>query len=365
LSVHLQRFIKAQGLLSGNELGAVVVTSPPNFFYFSGMWLDSKERLQAIIIPKTGTPKMIVHEMFREEVNPHAGVEPIFWSDGTPALELLANVLPSTGIVSIDNQWPSGNLIQLMGLRPELTFVNSTHILGGLRLQKDETEIKLLKESGNCADQIMDRIIQFIKPGFTEIEVAEEIKRLFKEEGIYELSFEPIVATGGNAAIPHHTPDDTVLREGDTLVIDMGGIKNHYCSDITRTIVLGEATPEIKKVYEVVRLAQEEAVNAIRPGIPMQEIDQTARRIITEAGYGPYFTHRTGHGLGIEVHEEPYLAPGNQQLLEEGMVVSVEPGIYLPGQFGIRIEDIVVVTASGAERLNHFPRHLICTEVQK
>ncbi|AEF93441.1 peptidase M24 [Desulfotomaculum nigrificans CO-1-SRB] len=362
MKVQEQRFMKAQGLLAARQLDAVVVTSPPNFFYFSGIWLDSNERLQAVVIPKTGTPKIIVHEMFREEVSGVKEFEQLFWSDGIPPIELLAKVLPAAGTVSVDNQWPSGNLISLMEVNKQLSYVHSTPILGALRLIKDDAEIKLLEESANYADQIMDRVIEFVKPGVTELEVAEEIKKLFRKEGINQLSFEPIVATGSNAAMPHHVPDDTVLREGDTVVIDMGGIKDYYCSDITRTIVLGEATPEIEKVYQVVQRAQEAAVKAIKPGLAMQDIDQVARGIITEAGYGEYFTHRTGHGLGIEVHEEPYLSPGNRQILKEGMVVSVEPGIYLPGKFGVRIEDIVVVTADGAERMNHYPRHLICRE---
>ncbi|MBO8137846.1 MAG: aminopeptidase P family protein [Desulfotomaculum sp.] len=358
MSIFEQRFAKAQELLAANDIDAVVVTSSPNFFYFTGTWLDSHERLQAVVILKTGTPTMIVHEMAKEQVDPPGCVDRVFWKDGDSSIELLAKLLPKKGKVSIDNQWPSGNLIKLMTLS-QLTFVGSDSILGALRLKKDNLEIKYLKYSAYCADQIMDSVRKLIKPGITEKEVAREIERFFKQKGVDQLSFDAIVAAGSNAAIPHHQPGDKVLQEGDAVVVDMGGIKQHYCSDITRTFVIGEPSREFKEVYSVVQKAQDEAVKAIRPGVPMKDIDKAARSIIEKAGYGPYFTHRTGHGIGMEVHEEPYLTPTNSRLLEEGMVVSVEPGIYLPGKFGVRIEDIVLVTSEGAERLNNYPRELI------
>ncbi|MDQ0338746.1 Xaa-Pro dipeptidase [Caldalkalibacillus uzonensis] len=362
MNVFLTRLEKAKQLLGETQIDALVVTSSPNVYYFSGTWLDSHERLQAIVISRTEQPKMIVHEMSEQEVSPPSQVDTIFWKDGEPAIEILAQHLPHTGTIAIDNQWPSGNLIELMGLKRDVSFVKSTQLIGQLRLRKDEVEIELLRKSGQVADEVMSEVIQFIRPGLKETEVVEQIKSLFKAKGVDKLSFNPILATGKNGAIPHHQSDDTVIQRGDMVVIDMGGIKDYYCSDITRTICVGEPAAEMRTVYRIVQQAQEEAVQAIKPGIPMQEIDRIAREIITKAGYGPYFTHRTGHGLGIEVHEEPFLTANNDQLLEEGMVVSVEPGIYLTDQFGVRIEDIVVVTETGVERLNHYPRELLCVD---
>ncbi|MEG6616233.1 Xaa-Pro peptidase family protein [Peptococcaceae bacterium 1198_IL3148] len=358
MDIYQQRFQRAQKLLATQQVDAVVVTSTPNFFYFTGTWLESNERLQAIVIPQQGTPTLLAHEMFKEQVAA-AGVDMLFWSDGQVAVELLNQYLPSAGTVAIDNSWPSGNLIQLMQINTHLNFVDSKDILGALRLHKDQVEVARLKESGKTADRVMESLAKFIKPGLTERQVADEIRSQFKQLGVSKLSFDVIVSTGDNCAIPHHVPDGTVLQAGQTVLIDMGGIKDYYCSDITRTFALGQPSLEIRTVYEIVKTAQQQAFLAIKPGVTMEHVDAVARNIITEAGYGQYFTHRTGHGVGIEIHEEPYLAAGNFQRLAEGMVVSVEPGIYLPGKFGVRIEDTVVVTATGAERLNNFTRELI------
>ncbi|WP_134698663.1 Xaa-Pro peptidase family protein [Ammoniphilus sp. YIM 78166] len=359
MSIYVERINKAQAILAQNGWEAAVVTSPANFFYFTGTWLDSHERLQAVVISRTGAASIVVHEMSREEVSPLDGVTMVFWKDGEPSVEILAGLLPKQGVISFDNQWPSEKLIDLMSFKKELTYIKGTPVIGALRLKKDREEIDLLRKSGEIADRVIGEAIRLAKPGMKESELAKEIKRLFHEQGVEQLSFSPIIGAGANGAIPHHQSDDTVLAEGDMVVVDMGGIKDHYCSDMTRTIAIGEPSEEMVQVYEIVRKAQDEAVKAIRPGVSMRSIDQVARSIISQAGYGEFFTHRTGHGLGIEVHEEPFLTSDNEQLLEEGMVVSVEPGIYLSGKFGVRIEDIVVVTAHGAERLNHYPRELI------
>ncbi|WP_017728850.1 M24 family metallopeptidase [Halalkalibacterium ligniniphilum] len=357
------RIGKVRHLLDELNLDAAVITSPTNFFYFSGTWLDSHERLQAIVITKDGELSMIVHEMSKEEIKPTGLYENLFWKDGDNSLDLLATVLPDYGKISIDNEWPSHNLIKLMDRKPHASFVESTNTIGASRLLKDSQEVNLLKKSGAIADDVMKQVIDYIKPGLTEKDVTEEIKRLFALHKVEQLSFNPIVGAGKNGAIPHHQSDETQIAVGDMVVIDMGGIKDHYCSDMTRTVVVGgEATEEMKKAYSIVKRAQEEAVKAVKPGIPLKTIDDTARRVISEAGYGAYFTHRTGHGLGIEVHEEPFVTSDNEQLLEEGMVISIEPGIYLPGTFGVRIEDIVVVTSDGCERLNHVSHELIQTK---
>lgn len=348
-----QRINNARKLLKELNVETVIVTSPANFFYFSGIWLDSDERIQAIVISQAREKAtMVVHEMSKEEVASANHFQKKFWKDGENAVEIVEELLPRTGKVSIDNLWPSHHLLELMKMTKDVEFTPSTTVLGHLRLIKDEVEIERLRASGKVADEVMEQTIDFIEPGLIESEVVDEIKRLFAENGVEELSFNPIVGAGKHGAIPHHTPGETEITDGDMIVLDLGGIKDHYCSDITRTIVVGEPTDKMIKVYDIVRRAQEEAFQAVKPGVPLKEIDAAARDVIKEAGYGDYFTHRTGHGLGIQVHEEPYVTPVNEQLLEEGMVISIEPGIYLKGQFGVRIEDIVVVTSRGGERLN-------------
>ncbi|MFD0051488.1 M24 family metallopeptidase [Actinomycetes bacterium NPDC127524] len=358
--VYQNRIEKVQKLLKELNIEAAVVTSPSNFFYFSGTRLNSHERLQAIVIFKNENPFMIVHEMSKEEIHSTGIYKTEFWKDGDSSLDLLANILPDSGTVSIDNQWPSQNLLHFMKLKKGLSFTCSTKIVEKVRRNKDRQETELLRNSAAVADLVMNQVFDFIKPGLSEKDIANEIKRLFSIHKVGELSFNPIVGTGRNGAIPHHQSGDTIVAEGDMVVIDIGGILDDYCSDMTRTILVGgEATNEMEKVYGIVKRAQEEAVKAVKPGIPLQEIDRVARNIISNEGYGLHFTHRTGHGLGIDVHEEPFVTSDNEQLLEEGMVISIEPGIYLSGKFGVRIEDIVVVTANGSERLNNVVRDLI------
>lgn len=361
MDIYEERFKRTKELLKKEKLDAVIVTSPSNFFYYTGIWLDSHERLQAIVISEEMS-LMIVHEMSKEQVKNQVGIEKVYWQDGDEAVEILAYNLPKVGTIAIDNNWSSINLIHLHDFNQELNFKDSTNILGKARLIKDEVEVSLLEKSGALADSVMNDIKDFIKSGITEKEVANEIKRLFKEKGASDLSFETIVGFGKNSAIPHHETGDTTLKEGDTILIDMGGIRDYYCSDMTRTFVYKKVSPKIEEIYNIVKLAQEETIKKIKPGMRMKDADAIARDIITKAGYGENFTHRTGHGLGIEIHEEPFLTSKNEKVLEEGMVVSVEPGIYLPGEFGVRIEDIIVIKNDGAKRFNNFSKELICLD---
>lgn len=358
--VYNNRIVQAQHLLKEQKINALIVTSPSNFVYFSGSFLDSNERLQAIVISQTGKPAMLIHEMSKEEIKHLDFFENHYWKDGENPLQLLDRQLPASGTVAVDNYWPSQYLLELMEVSHNRLFVKSTSIIDALRLQKDNAEIMLLKSSAQIADEVMKQVIRDIRPGMTELDVADHITSLFSSMGVNRLSFTPIVAAGKNGAIPHHQPDETKILSGDVVVIDIGGVKDHYCSDMTRTILLGNnLDQEVNKVYEIVQRAQEEAIKAVKPGVSLCEIDKIARNIICNAGYGPNFTHRTGHGLGIDLHEAPFVTHNNEQLLKKGMVISIEPGVYVQGKFGVRIEDIVVVTSTGCEILNQFTRKLI------
>ncbi len=352
------RVLRAKQMLDAQNLDAVIVTSTANFFYFTETWINPHERLLAYLVRKNGDPIILAPKLHQDDLV-DASVETVFLEDGENAVERLAKFLPDQGTISIDNLWPSQNLVSLIKEKPNLTFVDSVQTLGAQRLRKDERELNLLRVAGATADKVIGQMISKISPGMSELEVVEELAHLWKKEGVNEVSFNPIIGAGANGALPHHQSDETLIKTGDMVVIDMGGISNHYCSDMTRTIAVGEVSKQAKEVYEVVRRAQQAGADAVLAGKPLGEVDRATRTVIEEAGYGKYFIHRTGHGLGIEVHEEPFVYGENQQIIEQGMVFSIEPGIYLPGQFGIRVEDIVYVTENGCESLNHYTKELV------
>ncbi len=228
--------------------------------------------------------------------------------------------------------------------------------IGALRMCKDDDEYKALKANALSADQSMQAAWAAMKPGMTEIEVAEVVRATFTAQGAKPLF--NIIGAGGNGAFPHHHTGNTVLKSGDAVVMDIGGGMHDYSSDITRMAVLGDPPEGYVEVHEIVERAVQAAMQAARPGIKAKEVDAAARGVITEAGYGDYFMHRLGHGLGIEIHEQPYLTSVSETVLQEGMVFSIEPGIYLPGQFGLRLEDIVILRTNGPEVLSELPRSL-------
>jgi Xaa-Pro aminopeptidase len=227
-----------------------------------------------------------------------------------------------------------------------------------LRMIKEADEVDALRQAAWAIDRVHARVPQFLRPGVTERHVARQIAEMILGEGHVSVDF-VIVGSGPNAASPHHEVSDRVLAAGDVVVVDIGGtMPSGYCSDSTRTYALGEPPAEFSAYYKVLYDAQEAACAAVRPGVTAESVDAAAREPITRAGYGAAFFHRTGHGIGLEAHEDPYIVAGNTEPLERGMAFSVEPGIY-PGPHGARIEDIVVCTADGVERLNHTPRELV------
>jgi D-alanyl-D-alanine dipeptidase len=236
-------------------------------------------------------------------------------------------------------------------------FVAAGRALPLLRAVKDEDEIGRLRAAAEGADAVFAQVVATPFEGRREMDVAADLDRLLREHGHDRVDF-TIVGSGPNSASPHHHSGERVIARGDSVVMDFGGVANGYCSDITRTAFVGEPTEEQRRIYDTVHDAQQAAFDAVRPGVPAQEVDRAARAVISDAGYGPFFVHRTGHGIGIEIHEPPYIVEGNEILLQPGMTFSDEPGIYLPGKFGVRIEDQVVVTEDGAERLNEATREL-------
>ena len=237
-------------------------------------------------------------------------------------------------------------------------------ILTGQRSRKDDEELEILRESSRIVDNVVAKLQKFIRPGMKERDVAKKIVEFFEEDGVTQMSFSPIVASGPNGSMPHYSGGDRVIQENDIMILDLGGRWKSYCSDTTRTFFTGTPTQEMRDIYEIVRRAQAAGEAAVQPGATGQDVDRAARQVIIDAGYGKYFFNRVGHGVGVAVHEGPYMIEGNTVPLEPGNVFSVEPGIYIPGKFGVRIENLVAVRKDGTgEALNHFTRDItICGE---
>ena len=240
-----------------------------------------------------------------------------------------------------------------------LIFVDADRLFAELRVCKDANEIELMKAAARVNEQTFEAVIQAVTAGTTEKEIGADYQVTALRGGSDALAFDPIVVAGPNGAFPHAHPSDRPVEEGELVTMDCGTRVGGYCSDITRTFGVGAVSPAVREIYEVVRAANETGRETARPGITAQELDRAVRRVIVDAGYGEYFTHRTGHGLGLDVHEAPYIVEGNDLVLEPGMVFTIEPGIYVPGQGGVRIEDNVVITDAGCESLTHLPRELI------
>ena len=238
-------------------------------------------------------------------------------------------------------------------------FVNGHPTLEMLRVIKDESEIENLRKAAKLADDVMSETIYSIRPGVSEKDIKKKIEKLFMEKGADGLSFEPIIASGPNSSMPHYCEDSRVIQEEDIIILDLGFKYKGYCSDISRTVFVGGITDEEKKVYEIIFKSNKAGEEAAKKGVKAEDVDKASRDIIKKEGYGQYFLNRTGHGIGISVHEAPYIRTSNKQVLERGMAFSVEPGIYMQNKFGIRIEDIVVIGADGPEVLNHFTKEII------
>jgi len=266
------------------------------------------------------------------------------------------------GIVALDNTMWAQKVLNLRAAMPGARQTLAGDVLRELRMVKELGEIEALRQAAWAIDRVHARVPQFLRPGTTEQEVGRHIAEMILGEGHVSVDF-VIVASGPNAASPHHEVSDRELLDGDPVVVDIGGtMPSGYCSDETRMYSVGQPDDEFLAYYSVLQDAQARAVAHVRPGVAAESVDAAARDLIAAAGYGEQFIHRTGHGIGLETHEEPYIVAGNRESLRPGMVFSVEPGIYLPGRHGARIEDIVVVTDDGVESLNRAPRSLVVVD---
>lgn len=343
-------------------LDALLLTPGPDLRYVIGYDAHALERLTCLAIPAAGDPFLVVPrlELPAAQASPagRLGLEMAAWDETDDPYALVAGRLGAPAAVGLaDRMWALMVLrfaAALPGARQELASL----ALSPLRARKSAAEVAALREAGQAIDRVHTQVPGWLRPGRTEAQVAAEIAEAIIAEGHSRADF-TIVASGPNGASPHHTAGDRVLRAGDAVVVDIGGtMPTGYCSDCTRTYAIGEPPADFAAYYEVLRRAQDAACAAVRPGVSAESVDAAAREPIAAAGYGQFFLHRTGHGIGLETHEDPYIVAGNTEPLRPGHAFSVEPGIY-PGRHGARIEDIVVCTDTGCERLNTVTRELV------
>jgi Xaa-Pro aminopeptidase len=356
-----QRVARAVEQAAAAGLTGLLVSPGPDLVYLTGYRPTAiTERITLLVLQGSADPALVVPALERADAEGAPGVAAVSmtdWADGTDPYAAVAKLLQPSGRYAIsDSAWA----MHLLGLQqglPQTSYTSMTAALPMLRAVKDADELSRLAAAGAAADATFNDILGVAFTGRRERDIGEDLARLLREYGHSQVDF-TIVGSGPNGAHPHHEMSERVIERGDMVVLDFGGLKDGYGSDTTRTVHVGEPTDQEREVFEIVRTAQQTAFEAVRPGIACQEIDRVARKVIADAGYGDAFIHRTGHGIGLTTHEPPYMVEGETRNLEPGMCFSIEPGIYLEGRFGARIEDIVTVTDDGGQRLNNTIREM-------
>ncbi|NKY51737.1 M24 family metallopeptidase [Nocardia vermiculata] len=360
--IYGRRLERAAELTRAAHLDALLITPGPDLRYLLGSAAQSFERLTCLIVPASGeTPSVVLPKLELAALDGSAaaelGIHLVPWVDGVDPYGVVKSTLNAGARVAVADSMPALHLLPIADALTALP-VSATPILRELRMTKDSAEIDALRRAGAAIDRVHARMGEWLRTGRTEADIAADIRAAIVAEGHLDADF-VIVGSGPNGANPHHAESGRVVEPGDVVVIDIGGpVEPGYFSDSTRTYVLGEPDPEIAERYAVLERAQAAAVAAVRPGVTAASVDAAARKVLTEAGFGAEFIHRTGHGIGLSVHEEPYVVDGNDIVLRAGMAFSIEPGIYFDGEWGARIEDIVVVTEDGVESVNHRPHGL-------
>lgn len=348
-------------------VSGLVITPGYDLRYLTGSRAQTFERLTALVVPASGRPTVVAPRMelaaLRDSAIGDLDIPISDWVDGENPYELVRAALGSSGTVAVTESMPALHLLPLTDLIGTVPVL-ATGVLRRLRMVKDASEIDALRKAGAAIDRVHALVPELLAPGRTEAQVAADIAEAIVAEGHSEVAF-IIVGSGPHGADPHHECSDRELRAGDIVVVDIGGsYEPGYNSDSTRTYSIGDPDPDVAQRISILEQAQQAAVHAARPGATAESVDAAARRVLTEAGMGEAFVHRTGHGIGLSVHEEPYIVEGNDLVLEPGMAFSIEPGVYFPGQWGARIEDIVVVTESGCESVNSRPHGLTVVPIR-
>jgi D-alanyl-D-alanine dipeptidase len=350
------RMARAVGQAEQAGLDGVLIAPGPDLVYFTGYQPTAiTERITMLVAQRGHGPAMLVPILERPDAEAAVGTAAVAlsdWTDGSDPYAAAAALLEPAGRYAISDSAWAMHVLGLQAALPQSSYVSMTQALPMLRAIKDADEIERLAAAGAAADASLKEIIKVQFSGRLETDVAADLAALLRKHGHTRVDF-TVVGSGPNGANPHHEAGNRRIEKGDMVVLDFGGIKDGYGSDTTRTVHVGVPTDEEREVFEIVRRAQQAGYDAVRPGVPCQEIDRAARKVIADAGYGDRFIHRVGHGIGLTTHEPPYMVEGEEHLIEPGMCFSIEPGIYLTDRFGVRIEDIVVATEDGGRRLNN------------
>jgi len=343
------------------EIDYLLVGPSTDLVYMIDYGVRQSERLTLLVVPREELVRLVMPGFELPRVEGLAPLfEPVPWQDGEEPTETLARVVANRGsgaTVAVGAQLFSHFLLRIQSVLGDATYVDGNRVLEPVRMRKSAWEVEKLRAAGEAADAVFDSLLQSDVEGRTEQELLARIHELLLEKG-HESIGGGIVGAGPNGASPHHHVGDTRATRGSAVVVDFGGARDNYRSDITRTFHVGDPPQEFREVYRIVDEANQKAFEFARPGVRTSELDAVARKHIGDAGYGERFLHRLGHGIGLDGHEAPYLVDGSEVVVEEGMTFSIEPGIYLEGRFGVRIEDIVAVTGDGAERLNRATHEL-------
>jgi Xaa-Pro aminopeptidase len=352
------RVVRLQQRMAEQHVDVVLLAAGADLTYFTGYEAVPLERLTMLVVPAVGDSSLFVPELevARVEQGPF---ELVSWTETEDPTRLVARAAGAVSRAAIgDHAW-STFLLRLQVEMPTASWSEASSLTKPLRMIKDPAEIELLRQAATAVDRVLARVSNEVRfEGRTEREVARDFSDMTVAEG-HDLAWAPIIASGPNGASPHHETGDRVISGGDVVVCDFGGRFGGYFSDVTRTFVVGGATARQAEVHGLVLAANEAARAAVRPGVRAEEVDRAARRVIVDGGFGEHFIHRTGHGIGLEIHEHPYIVEGNDAVLAEGMTFSIEPGIYIGGEIGVRIEDIVACGPEGVDDLNLADRKLV------
>lgn len=351
----LNRILK---VMEEKGMPQMIISDPLTIFWLTGKMIVPGERLLALYLNVNGKHKLMINELFPQEKD--LGVELVWYNDVQDGVEILSQFVEKDKPIGIDKIWPARFLLRLQELGAGSKFLNGSMIVDYIRMIKDEKEQALMRESSRLNDIAIEKLIPWVGKGMTERELNNKIREIYKELGCEDVSFDPITAYAKGAADPHHVTDDSRGKRGDCVILDIGAFKDSYASDMTRTVFIGEVSDRAREIYDIVVEANMRGIKAAKPGNRMCDVDAACRDYITEKGYGPYFTHRTGHSIGLEDHEFGDVSSVNEDIIKPGQCFSVEPGIYLPDEgIGVRIEDLVIITEDGCEVLNHFTKDLI------